>query len=713
MLIQDYIQAKSKKYKSNILHKSLSSFKISKILSNDDKTNNNNSLVINNNKLKLKLKKIKIKNEQLTERFKHTSILNKNNKNNSKEANNKSCGDIANTIAKINMDYYLNEDNKQTNNEFSKNDIILNKILNDKEKKNFFKEKEKVFKDYKVIKKNFLLNQKNKKIKKCFSQGNIIKDDLNEKNNNENNKEEKLLMSKRLNMNKIKYNIDNYFFHNPINSFNVINQNKIIYKDILNNYKGSMISQYEKSINNLNPIIKIKNDKKWKQKVRILPHIAKINDEEDESLNEKYYLLYKFANKNAKPKIIAKNKAEELLIPPIINKRKKSYLLKNIIQYPTWGFPESSIEFSFAQEKEDYIIYGGYNSNRISNLWKFNPVERSWNIIKEEEIKNESRYGHSAALRDGYLYIFGGVYLFKKTFAELDIFDLKTKNWIYPNIKKKDQSFLRRKNHIGCSIGNEMLIQGGIDEEGEFLNDCYILDYDVLQWNLPIINKLVRMPSLAYHSCCLVMPKEIRDDPKFSIYQYPPSIKQDNIKEKGLYIFGGQISKNGVLNKNVYVLKVGKKPLEWILLETKGLGPSKRYCTSMSYYELGNLLIIHGGRNNSSNYNYVLNDTFLLDLQLLNWMKVEYYDKNKEVPSRFFHQSFVYDNYFFVFGGTNGLKYLGSEILILEMDSNKRCLKELDEINILKIIKTTNKAKNNNKINNAPISPFGVWNNYK
>ena len=47
------------------------------------------------------------------------------------------------------------------------------------------------------------------------------------------------------------------------------------------------------------------------------------------------------------------------------------------------------------------------------------------------------------------------------------------------------------------------------------------------------------------------------------------------------------------------------------------------------------------------------------------------------------------------------------------MDSNKRCLKELDEINILKIIQTTNKAKNNNKINNAPISPFGVWNNYK
>ena len=211
-----------------------------------------------------------------------------------------------------------------------------------------------------------------------------------------------------------------------------------------------------------------------------------------------------------------------------------------------------------------------------------------------------------------------------------------------------------------------------------------------MQWIVPVIKKIDVMPTLAYHSCCLVVQKEVKEDPNFSIYDFPNSaFKNDNIKEKGLYIFGGKVSKNGVLNKNLYVLRVGKRPLEWIILKTKGNPPSKRYGTSMSYYELGNLLIIHGGRNNLKSTNYILNDTFLLDLYTLNWMKVEYYDKTKNVPPRFFHQSFVYENDFFVFGGTNGCNYLGSEMLILEMNSNKKCLKELEEMNYLKIINSS------------------------
>ena len=676
-------------YKTHFLKNSNSTLNISKLSINSNKTNNNNSLTNSvqnmNSLIKNKIKKIKIKNcNGLTEKFKKTNIEYKNNKNFLISVN-KSWGDIATEIAKRNMDYYLNSDFKKDNKENIQIIKDFNVLLNHKEKKKYFKEKENSFQNYKNMLSTINHIKSNKNMKKCYSQGNINEEKVNIKNNEED--------IYRPLLEKTQININNYQFHNPINSYNVIYQNKRIYQNILNNYKGSMISEYKKSINNLNPILKLKNNKKLLPKVKVLPIIAKSDEnniEKNNTINKKYNLIFKFANKKSNLISTTNNMIEEFGLYKLLNKKNKLYLLKNIIQYPVWGFPESRIEFSFAQEEEDYIIYGGYNSSRISSLWKFNPIERSWDMIKENGIKNENRYGHSAALRNGNLYIFGGIYLMRNVFAGLEIFNLSTNKWSFPKWNNKKEKFLLRRNHIGCSIGNQMIIYGGISEENIYLNDFYILNYHPLQWIVPVIKKIDVMPTLAYHSCCLVVQKEVKEDPNFSIYDFPNSaFKNDNIKEKGLYIFGGKVSKNGVLNKNLYVLRVGKRPLEWIILKTKGNPPSKRYGTSMSYYELGNLLIIHGGRNNLKSTNYILNDTFLLDLYTLNWMKVEYYDKTKNVPPRFFHQSFVYENDFFVFGGTNGCNYLGSEMLILEMNSNKKCLKELEEMNYLKIINSS------------------------
>ena len=681
MLEKKYFKTKFNNNKNN-LKISYSSLNISKLSFNPlDKTLKTNLKMSNNDTIS-KLRKPDIKKLLI---IKEENKLAKNNeKNNLKNKKipiiqlQKTSGDIAYEKAKNNMASYLNSDRNPNNEE--NNDIFINKInkiLNKKEKKDYIKEKENLFKNYK----NLLIeqNKNNKKLNKCYSQGNIKEDIFNENNSEENSENEQSLIFKRLE--KTKINVDNYLFQNPLNSYNIIYQNKKIYSNILNNYKGTMISEYKKSINNLNPIIKFQNNKKSFQKVKILPYIAKSSEkniDENEELENKFNLLSRYGKRKSRLSHIVNFYSKELEISKFLSKRNKLYLLKNTIQYPSWGFPESRIEFSSSQEGEDYIIFGGYNSNRISNLWKFNPIERSWNIIKEEGQKNENRYGHISVLRNDNLYIFGGIYLFRKVFAGLEIFNLKTKQWSFPAQNPKNKYLLRR-SHIGCSVGNQMIIQGGVDENGEYLNDCYILNFQNLQWSLPVINKAVLMPSLAYHSGCLVLPQEVREDSKCTIYNFPiVTTKMEYIKEKGLYIFGGQISKYGILNKNLYVLKLGKKPLDWILLKTKGMTPSKRYGASMSYYESGNLVIIHGGRNNSGTYNYVLNDTFLLDLYSLNWMQVEYYDKSKKIFPRFFHQSFVSDNYFFVFGGTDGLNYLGSEMLILEMDSNKRCLRELE-----------------------------------
>ena len=42
----------------------------------------------------------------------------------------------------------------------------------------------------------------------------------------------------------------------------------------------------------------------------------------------------------------------------------------------------------------------------------------------------------------------------------------------------------------------------------------------------------------------------------------------------------------------------------------------------MNFYEPGNFLIIHGGRNDFKSENYALNDTFIFDLELFQWHKI-------------------------------------------------------------------------------------------
>ena len=76
-------------------------------------------------------------------------------------------------------------------------------------------------------------------------------------------------------------------------------------------------------------------------------------------------------------------------------------------------------------------------------------------------------------------------------------------------------------------------------------------------------------------------------------------------------------------------------------------------------------------------------------------MKVDYFDKEKKPGNRYFHQSFVEDNFFYVFGGMNGSSYSGSEMFILDLDSHKSCLKMREQYKISQIL---NKSKRKNKI---------------
>ena len=179
-------------------------------------------------------------------------------------------------------------------------------------------------------------------------------------------------------------------------------------------------------------------------------------------------------------------------------------------------------------------------------------------------------------------------------------------------------------------------------------------------------------PKLYGHACSIVIPGNILYNPKTNIYSFPEfdTVKLKNIKKKGLYVFGGKCEGEYELSNKLYILIMGRKPLDWIKVETKGKPPIPRYAHSMNFYERGNYVIIHGGRNDSLSENSTLNDTFLLNLENLEWIEVKLYSNinNFSVANRCSHQSIIYVDKLIILGGMNNNNFLGSSLFIINLD---------------------------------------------
>ena len=257
-----------------------------------------------------------------------------------------------------------------------------------------------------------------------------------------------------------------------------------------------------------------------------------------------------------------------------------------------------------------------------------------------------------------------------------------------------------------------MLVHGGISEEGEYLNDSVILSFVPLKWHHCVLSKYIEIPdskdlflfnpelsslncaapALAYHSCCLVLQSEVKVNNKFNIYKYPDiayNFKKINnqIKERGVYIFGGKYS-DYRYNREVYCLKIGKKPVEWRKLNCFGKAPPPRILCSMEFCEDANLIVIHGGRydinatqgsptfkNKQANISdisddFAFNDLWILELSRLEWTKVPLVIdglNSIKVFNRCGHSSFIVDKRLYIFGGINAEGYIGSHIFYIDL----------------------------------------------
>ena len=384
-------------------------------------------------------------------------------------------------------------------------------------------------------------------------------------------------------------------------------------------------------------------------------------------------------------------------------------------RYPNRNFPEGKEQFSiFLKDKEKQIIICGGLSAFMKgmSIWSLDLEKLEWNKVTHNNQSN-NRFGHTSIIYQNKIYLFGGRTKYGNSFVSpgLEIFSLNDRTFI--NIEGESGIVPEpRKNHIAELIGNQMLIHGGINENNQVVGDCYYLNLNLsqLKWGSCPIIRSTPSPRLYGHSSALVLPKEYYSSNKLSIFNYPDvEFANSRIKEKGIYIFGGKTKEDGGLSNKLWILILGNKKLKWSNPDVKGKPPSPRYFHSMSYYDKGNMLIVHGGRNDAVSENAALNDTFIFDLENFEWMEVNLYFQLSrfKVLNRCAHKSIVFSNKLIILGGMNNNNYIGSVLFIINLDFNfannnqteKMLIKELENKDDIESKKKLSKIKTELKKN--------------
>ena len=237
--------------------------------------------------------------------------------------------------------------------------------------------------------------------------------------------------------------------------------------------------------------------------------------------------------------------------------------------------PNSRIEATFTPYLNNLFLFGGLQSNEVSDLWELDTTNKifSWKKkIFEKEINYNPRYGHTTVLFNDCLYIYGGKLNLKQLKYPLEdilVYNISLNTMKIGSFKNEKNTLSRkyiyipfRRNHIAHVIGWNMIVHGGIDISKEnisnnqeffiddvnnyrknmeykinekinncpMLGDFMALDLTNFKWmNLTNIvqkkrnsKKLFHFKNLprAYHSSCLVLSQEhIIKGNKLNIYK--------------------------------------------------------------------------------------------------------------------------------------------------------------------------------------------------
>ena len=263
--------------------------------------------------------------------------------------------------------------------------------------------------------------------------------------------------------------------------------------------------------------------------------------------------------------------------------------------------PNSRIEATFTPYLNNLFLFGGLQSNDVSDLWLLDIRNKVCTWKRKtfaKEINFNPRYGHTTVLFNDCLYIYGGKFNLKQIKYPLEdilVYHIPSNLMKIGNFRNDKNTISRqyvyiplRRNHIAHAIGWNMIVHGGIDISKENIRDnnqeYYNLEENKIKpiidikindniYNPPVLGdfmaldlitfKWMKLTSIVfkkknskklyhfknlprvYHSSCLVLSQEniVKGD-KLNIYK-------NDLNNLGEDIF----IQNGIESKNNFDIK--------------------------------------------------------------------------------------------------------------------------------------------------------------
>lgn len=336
------------------------------------------------------------------------------------------------------------------------------------------------------------------------------------------------------------------------------------------------------------------------------------------------------------------------------------------------NFPEAREGATMNIINNSIILFGGLSCRLNHTIYTHSLTTNYWNKILTSDI--EPRYGHSALTSGNNIIVFAG-----GTQPDVSIKGrqclntvkiLRTSIMQWQLLITHGAVLQTRRYHVAALIGKHMFIHGGLNDKNSVLDDAALLNLERNKWR--VLDFQGDVPgNLAFHTLSPVYPSENLTNPLINLFNInkivPYAQSRYNIKEPGLYMFGG-LTSDGTPTNILRILRAGSRPLKWTIPTVSGLAPSPRYMHSMTYFQDANILVVYGGRTDKagevSNVSY--EDLHILNLESMYWAKVEVYGNIPD--SRSSHGSAGSGSCLYVFGGISNGSFCNNQMFCLELE---------------------------------------------
>ena len=294
------------------------------------------------------------------------------------------------------------------------------------------------------------------------------------------------------------------------------------------------------------------------------------------------------------------------------------------------------------------------------SLRELDPCRLTWRLVQALDTP-KSRLGFVCVAYRNKIVLYGGSRAPSKSQAhrrfphKLYIYSCEAARWNrYPG---KGSVPVSRRNHAGAVIGRYLVVYGGINSEAKTLGDLCLLDLKTKEWMIPDLMVINDPGPRASASLTAVYSEEIVGIENYNFFSMP--LRENN----GFYLFGGV--NNGVVTNSMHVLCIRAGKLIWSDVKCRGVIPAPRH--SHTACAIGLKLYVFGGRNDEMYKNgYEISGIHSFSCKNLEWEQLEI--KGSIPGPRWGHSMIALTSKIFVFGGMSYNKYSENKLYSIETD---------------------------------------------